>query len=76
MADIPKQPAHVIAFPWDHATGAVARKPRVGWLFRALDGHENPKKKRLLLTACDPDVAIISREDAAILIAGLGLADA
>lgn len=48
--------SHVISFPWARTLRPLGNDPRVEWLFRALDGHPNIAKKRLIVQARSPEV--------------------
>ena len=67
--------ADIRHFPFKRTIKTVPNDPRMEWLFRALDGHPNVTKKRLLLEARSPEVGFIDDRTATILIDALGLCE-
>jgi hypothetical protein len=63
----------LLHFPFGKTIGAVPNDARMEWLFRALDGHLNVVKKRLILEARTPEVGFLGDQQATILISALGL---
>jgi hypothetical protein len=64
----------VIRFPFERTIGLIPNDARIEWLYRALDGHPNVRKKRLILEACRPEVNFLDRQQGTVLIDALGLA--
>jgi hypothetical protein len=66
--------ALVVNFPLERAMERLSNSPRMEWLFRALEGHPNVRKKSLIIQARSPEVGFIDDQTAAVLIDALGLA--